>query len=344
MVLSAQKLFKNSNTAKQLFLKPAELVDFLTLSGQLLAGGFTQNELLLITSDLQVLKAEQIQIVEQQLQAGASLATALSPLIKSQNLLAQLQIAEGQNALSRCCLDNANLLAEQQKQRRQLHSLLIYPIILFTLLLGLTGFVRLFLQPQLAVLNDGPTSTPLAIKMLRIAGLILLGFVFVGTVYYARLSKLARLRQQLHWPLVGHLYRYYLSYVICTDLSHLRKSGRSLAEILALLSDLQPKSLQAILARQTQEKLLTGQSLKCILQAESLLPSELNLLLGAHATAAIQTVELQTIAQQNYQKLVQGLERLLDQIQPCLFVLIALFLGGTYLQILLPIYQIMKGF
>lgn len=344
MALSAQKLSKNSNMAKSLLLKPAELVDFLTLSGQLLASGFTQNELLLIVSDLKILNAEQSQIIEQQLQVGTSFASALMPLLKSQNLIAQLQIAEGQDALSQCCLDNAHLLAEQQKQRRQLHSLLIYPLILFTLLLGLTGFVRLFLQPQLATLNGGQTTTPVAFKILRIVGLFGLGLILLMILYYLRLPKLARLRRQLRWPLLGRLYRYYLTYVICTDLGHLRKSGRSLAEILTLLSELQPKSLQATLAQQAQAQLFAGQTLKTIVQSESLLPPELTLLLGANATAKLQAVELQTIAQQNYQKLIQGLARLLDQVQPGLFVVIALLLGGTYLQILLPIYQIMKGF
>ncbi|WP_125767279.1 type II secretion system F family protein [Lapidilactobacillus wuchangensis] len=344
MALSAQKLSRNSNTANQLLLKPPALVDFLTLCGQLLASGFTQNEIVLIANDLKVFNTEQIQIVEQQLQAGASFATALKPLIQSPNLMAQLQIAEGQDALSRCCLENANLLAEQQKQRRQLHGLLIYPMILFILLLGLTGFVRFFLQPQLTDLNGGQAVTPIAVQIVRVGGLILVTLILLVTLYYACLPKLARLRCQIRWPILGQLSRHYLTYVICTDLGHLRNSGRPLAEMLTLLRNLPGQSLQASLARQTQEKLLAGQSLKAILQAEPLLPAELNLLLGAHATAEIQAVELQTIARQNYQKLIQGLERLLDQVQPILFILIALFLGGTYLQILLPIYQIMKGF
>lgn len=343
MAQSATKLFKPTNSAKALLLKRPQVVEFLKLASQLLANGFSQQELLLVTWDLEILTGPQFEVVQQALEAGSSFALALQPLIASPELVVQLQIAEGHGDLGCCCAENATLIQERQQQRRQLRGLLLYPLVLFVMLLGMLLFLHFFLQPQLIALNGA--SPPNTWERLLKIGLLVLGLLMViAWCHWRRLPLLTRWRHQLRWPVVGKLWRYYLSYSLLSSLAHLRRSGRSLQEILELLSQLVPNALQAKLAQATQQQLLAGRTLKQIIEHEALLPRELKLVLGQQTTAKFQAVELATLAQQNYQKLVQGLGKLLDQVQPILFVIIAAMIGGTYLKILLPLYSMMKGF
>lgn len=72
-------------------------------------------------------------------------------------------------------------------------------------------------------------------------------------------------------------------------------------------------------------------------------PQELELLLAKGDTKAFKTLELNVLARRNFAELERQLKTLIEQVQPLLFIVIALIIGALYLQILMPIYDIMKG-
>lgn len=342
MVKFLKRLGFNTNTDK-VYLRRAKLVDFLFLSGQLLKNGFPSQAIVLTSLDLQLLTDKQAQQVEHQLQNGASLARSLQPVVRQASLLAQLEIAEQHGDLASCCLDNAKLLEEQQRQLKQLRSLLIYPLLLFVVLGAMALFLQFYLKPQLVSLL--PAGAQKHAINWWLVGLILLGILGLAIwLVLRRLSLWQKRLLLLKLPILGQLFQSYQHYLIFTDLGHLLASGLSLQEILQFSGRFNRQSLQSQLAGIVQQQLKAGQSLSTLIQTQPLLPNELKMLLAQNRPRRYQSIELQVLGQKSYQKLQRQLRTLINQIQPILFVIIAILVGSMYYQLLAPLYQIMKGF
>lgn len=342
MVKYLRRLGFNTNTDKT-YLSRAKLVDFLFLSGQLLKNGFPSQAIVLTSLDLQILTDRQGEYVENKLQNGASLAMSLQPIVRQTSLLAQLEIAEQHGDLASCCLDNAQLLEEQQRQLKQLRSLLIYPLLLFTVLGVMALFLQFYLKPQLVALLPAEAQKQ-SINWWLVCLVVLSLFTLIIWLVLGRLSLLQKRLLFLRLPILGKLYRSYQHYLIFTDLGHLLASGLSLQEILQFAGRFNHQSFQGQLADIVQQQLKTGQSLTALIQTQTLLPNELKMLLAQSRPRHYQSIELQVLGKKSYQKLQRQLRTLIDQVQPILFVIIAVLVGTMYFQLLAPLYQIMKGF
>ncbi|RHW47305.1 hypothetical protein DS832_03915 [Bombilactobacillus bombi] len=121
------------------------------------------------------------------------------------------------------------------------------------------------------------------------------------------------------------------------------KSGLSLNEILVASKQLTLGSIQRQLAEKVQQQILTGISLSQIIKYNPFLPTEINIAMNLGHSAKQTALELQTIAEIKHQRLQQQMQKLINQIQPLFFLLVAVLILGTYLSILLPIYSLMKG-
>ena len=156
-------------------------------------------------------------------------------------------------------------------------------------------------------------------------------------------AEINRALKQMQIPFLGRIYRNYFHYLILSAIATFLKSGLSLNEILATSKQLTVGSIQQQLAQEIEAQILAGQPLSLIIQTSPFLPPEIDIALNlGHSNQQI-ALELQTIAEIKYQNLQQQLQKLINQIQPVLFLIVAGLILGTYLSILLPIYSMMKG-
>lgn len=324
---------------KQSKLRSDKLIELLELSGQLLTNGYPVQDIMTFTTRLNILTDFQADLVQTALQNGSSLAQSFASIINQPNLIMQLEIADQHGNLAACCQDNAKFLREQQKQFKQLRSLLAYPVLLLLMMTGLMIFIQIVLKPQLqGLLPQEAQSTSNYWPWLLLASIVIV-LIVVGL----RVPQDKRRYLMLKLPICKNIFRAYYNFLIFTDLAHLLGSGLSLQEILNFMITFNNRSLQSFLANQVATNLQQGQTLTQIINHEPLLPQELELLLTKGDTREFQTVELRLLAKRNFTELDRRLKTLIDQVQPLLFVLIAVIIGALYLQILIPIYDIMKG-
>ncbi|WP_125606803.1 type II secretion system F family protein [Lapidilactobacillus bayanensis] len=341
MVSSQKKHFKTTAGAssKVKKLRTDQVIELLELSGQLLGNGYPVQDVITFADRLKIVSVAQGELMTQSLNNGASLAQTLATIIDQPNLIMQLEIADQHGDLATCCQDNAHFLREQRKQLKQLHSLMAYPLILLVIMSGLVVFIQLVLKPQLQSLL--PTKSPS--KSTIWPWVLLIVIIVLIVIYCLQISREKWRYLVLHLPILQRLFRAYYNFVLFTDLAHLLGSGLSLQEILNFVNSFNNRSLQTFIAHQVTAELEKGTTLDVIIQQEPLLPPELELLLAKGDTKTFKTLELKILARRNFTELERRLKTLIEQVQPLLFIVIALIIGALYLQILIPIYDIMKG-
>ncbi|GEL12660.1 type II secretion system protein F [Lapidilactobacillus concavus] len=328
------------NSVKPRPLKAEQLTEFLELCGELLKNGYPVQNVLVLAPSLKVLSQPQVGLLADAFKEGQPLAQAMAPLVRQPNLITQLEIAEAHGNLATCCRENAQFLRERQEQSKQLRGLLAYPIFLIIMMMALLAFIQLVLKPQLNSLMPEQTSQRQTFWPI-VVGLALL---LMLTIFWIKLPIEKRRYYHLKMPIVHQIWSSYYHYLLFTDLAHLIQSGLSLQEILGYVSKFDSKSLQVFLARKVEDEINAGQDLRKIIHREPLLPNELLILLAKGEERQFQAMELQILAQRNFHSLNRNLKRLIEQVQPLLFIVIAVIIAVLYLQILLPIYQIMRGF
>ncbi|NVY97094.1 type II secretion system F family protein [Lactobacillus sp. DCY120] len=312
---------------------------FLDTLAKLLQNGFALEVAL---KTLELLLPQQKSVLEQvqkRLQAGASLDLALLPTGISATIISQLAIADVHGNLQQCLQENVQTLLVRQKNRHQIGNLLTYPLFL----LGSLGTLLLFLRFEMAEQLPRWHWTANQLWILTAIGGCLGLLVIIQSCWWWRATTLQRALQKTHWPFVGPIYQNYFHSVILSGLATFLKSGLSLQEVLQASQGLPQASLQQQLAAEIQQQLLQGQSLTQIVRRQRLLSKEINVALGLGHTQLQLAAEFQTLGQIKHDRLQQQLQNLINLIQPCLFIIVAGVIFGTYLSILLPIYQMMKG-
>lgn len=327
------------NNYRPVKLTVAQQAQFLSTLAKLVKNGFSIEIALL---SLKIIYPQQKKILNQvleRLNSGMLLDQALIVTGLSKTIISQITIADVHGNLVRCLEENAATLKTRQKNTRTILNLLAYPIFLLISLATLLVFLKVELAQQLPKIHLSIWSK----VILGILGFIIVGGLLSEWFYLRRLPELKQALHKLHWPIVGHIYQNYYQYVLLTSLATFLKSGLSLQEILQAAQKLTPGSIQYDLAQQIQQQIIRGISLNEIIKMSPLLPEEINIAVNlGHATLQL-AIELQTIAELKYQQVQQQIQRLINQIQPFFFIIVAVMILGTYLSILLPIYAMMKG-
>ena len=330
---------KSIKDIKPVKLKLKQQATFLLILAKLLENGFSIE--MALESMRLILPDENPLLINliQQLDKGQSLADTLALTGLSKTILSQITIADIHGNLIKCLRENAATLTIRQKNLQKILNLLAYPCFLLISLISLIVFLKVEMAQQLPHLAL-PTMYWILVKIL--VGLIILGII--GEIgYLVHATETQRALHQMRWPIIGSMYRNYFHYVILSAVATFLKSGLSLNEILVASKQLTLGSIQRQLAEKVQQQILTGISLSQIIKHNPFLPTEINIAMNLGHSAKQTALELQTIAEIKHQRLQQQMQKLINQIQPLFFLLVAVLILGTYLSILLPIYSLMKG-
>ena len=121
------------------------------------------------------------------------------------------------------------------------------------------------------------------------------------------------------------------------------KSGLDLKQICSFLNEFDKQSLLYQLGQQLRELLDAGSMPDELVKKYPFIPPELKLFLNKGETLENISNELAVYSEVSYRKLLKLIDKLIELVQPILFIVIAIIIVGTYLTILLPIYKTLGG-
>ena len=306
----------------------------------LIDNGFSLRNAMDFIVDVHGQQFKQLSPVISQLQDGTDLATALQPYI-GVDLYYQLLIAEQHGALTSTLEQAGHLMRTKAAQQQQIRRLLQYPLILLALLIGTLVMVKTAILPNF---NSTATAPAQAISWELLLGstatVMLLGAIIV-IGHLKRLPARRRFLWLARLPIVGPLIRTYCGYYLTLNAGMLLAGGLELRGICEVSRHFKTQSLLQQQGEFVETCLLAGESLATIIKRDRLLPDELELLVGKESPTEQLSQEMIYFAMMQYRRLVRDLNRLISWIQPLMFMVIAVVIVGTYLNILLPMYNSM---
>ena len=282
--------------------------------------------------------------VERQMREGEMLATGLRKYV-NQDLYYQLRLAEQHGALAQTLSELGTLRMAAERQRRKLRGLLQYPVILLGMLVVVVLGLVIFVYPELADWQTGPTTRwwlPVMNLGIYLAAGVVLTFL-IRCWRWRQLSPQQKIICRCHWPIIGRSYCLYYRYYLTTNLAIMLRHGLSLQEIIQVTSQYGQSSLLYQFGSIISQLVAEGRQVDRVIIRYPFIPDELLVFINKGATIAELGDELAVFAQLQFKRLVQSIERVLLWVQPVAFALIATVIVALYLSILLPIYHSLQG-
>lgn len=306
----------------------------------LITNGFSLRAAMSFVVDVQGRQYVGLRAAITQLECGEDLATALQDYI-AVDLYYQLLIAEQHGELVSTLVQAGRLMRTKAAQQQQIRRLLQYPLVLLALLVGTLIVVKTAILPNFDQALNAPAS---ALSWQLILGSLASICALAALLVIGQLKRLpvrARYQQLARWPLVGSLIRTYCGYYLALNAGMLLSGGLGLRAICEVSRQFKSQSLLQQQGTSVEKALLAGQSLTTIIHGDRLLPDELAVLVGKESPPEQLSKELIYFATLQYDRLVRDLNRVISWIQPLMFMVIAVVIVGTYLNILLPMYNSM---
>ncbi|RRK09546.1 secretion protein F [Lactiplantibacillus garii] len=321
-------------------LKPTVQATLFETLADLLQNGFSLRSAMRFIVDVQGPAFKPLRPVLSALAAGDSLAAALAPFI-AVDLYYQLLIAEMHGQLTTTLIQAGQLMRTRSNQAQQIRRLLQYPCLLLVLLMGTLIMVKTAVLPNFSGLTSAPAQA-VSWRLIIGSGCTVIGLGMVITiVQLKRLPVRTRYRWLARWPLVGPLIKTYTGYYLTLNAGMLLSGGLGIRAICEVSHRFRADSLLQQQGVFIERSLLAGHSLASTIRADVLLPDELALLVSKESPTEQLSQELVYFATVQYERLIRKLNRLISWIQPAMFLVIALVIIGTYLNILLPMYNSM---
>lgn len=263
----------------------------------------------------------------------------------------QLMLAEKHGQLELCVAQLGKYMHQRMKQHEKIKGAMLYPCILFGLLITMIILLLTWLRPTIVSLNEQSGQNLNAISWISqiskfVGGgilLIIICYLCYGIYWLKKQPSIARHQWISKLPVIGRLYRNYSYYYLSFNLALLLKSGLDFREICNFLCQFESSTLLCQLGNRLRQHLLTGKEIKTFINEYSFIPPELTIFLNKGQTSYELSEDLLIYSNNRYQKLIKMVDQLINLIQPVAFLVIALIIIGIYLSILIPIYSNLGG-
>ncbi|MBW0245005.1 type II secretory pathway protein [Lentilactobacillus parabuchneri] len=338
-----QRLPRNSNLAKK--WPVAVQAGFFDSLANLLSIGFSLTEALKFMEQTERQLSVGVHQIIESLKEGLEFSESIRPLIEAQ-AYHQLLIAEKHGQLSEVLEELARFDRLRMKQLKKIKAMLVYPLFLCLILGVLIMMIRVFVFPQIQQLmpDDPVQSAPsLGMQLVKLLPLpILIGaLIFIG--YWSRLDAISRAQFIVKVPLIGKLFRKYIAYYLASNLATLLRNGLSVKEIYATLSEFKSGSLIHLLGEKLHAALMEGQSVKNLVNRHKFIPNEIVKFMTSGNTIPEMANSMTAYSKLMFDEMILATDKMIAFIQPAMFVLIGVTIVGTYFQLLIPIYNSVKG-
>lgn len=236
------------------------------------------------------------------------------------------------------------------KHKRYLYKTLSYPVLLFSFLIIVVISIRQVLLPQL-MSTDMMKNENLGLSVIHnspyyIGSLFLVVLIMVVIALYL-LKRKNSCQKALFFsklPIYGKFYKKYLTAFFANEWGKLFLQGLEIKDVVYLMQTSNYTLLTNELAEQFEQAFLKGHLFHQQLVVLSFFLPEFSLIIQQGEMKGHLGRELILYSELCWQQLFNELEKIMNWIQPMVFLIIALLVVGVYASLLLPIYGNLEGF
>lgn len=289
----------------------------------------------------------------EQIKAGSSLSEAMSSFPDSFDKLYRSMIMAGESvgALGSVLEKLSQLLAKQNKLKKQLVTAMIYPAILSSFSLLIIFLLLGFVVPSIeGIFEDRPLNgfTQFVLNVSHFfrdywwAYLPL--FVIIATYLIIKLrspaGKLWMERNFLKVPLIKTLIIQTAMARFCRTMSTLQQGGLPMIDSLRISRDVMHNVVLEEDIKKAESKIIEGSSLSVELNRSHRIPSMVSRMLAVAEDSGSTVPMLNKIAEMYEEELEKTLDRVLALAQPVILIVMGAVIGTVLLAILLPLTDI----
>ncbi|MGX7092242.1 competence type IV pilus assembly protein ComGB [Hutsoniella sourekii] len=327
---------------------------FLMTLAELLEQGFSLQQSLAFMQLILPKQASLIQDIQDQVAQGQGLETVLRHYGYSIGSISNLFYAKRQGRFNAALMETGQHLAEIRSYQAKFIKVLIYPVLMSLFLLGLLFGMRVFLLPHItSFISPQVYQSQWMVRLLlgfftflphlAVLGLTILVFLFIGVEYYLmRLSPLERILKLVRWRGLGRWVRQYCSYKFAREIGYFFQGGFSMQQALEVLVTYPIDPLMSDIAKALHQGYLAGGHLPDLIEELGIFTRELPLIIHQGELLAQTASKCHLYSQKIFEDLLADIERVIQWVQPVLFVGIAILIMALYLLIMLPMFT-MEG-
>lgn len=248
----------------------------------------------------------------------------------------------------------ADWLSRSADLKREVGSATLYPKLVFGASILLGGGLAVFILPMLVPLFTGlDVELPLITKILLAVSMFIQKFWLVcavglvaGLFLFAYISRIPIIRKVLHlWyirmPFIGSLLRDYQLALVCVLFSSLLKSGLSLNESVAIVSQASTNVHYQMALRKVQQNTEKGTTLsESMAQFQTFFPKIFARIVAVGEQSGTLVNSFEYLADFYTKEVNAQAKKLPTIIEPVLLVFIAGIVGFVALAIIMPIYEL----
>ncbi|MFT8936585.1 type II secretion system F family protein [Liquorilactobacillus sp.] len=315
---------------------------FFKTLGDLIYSGFSLKQAL---NDIMIFFPKQSKIckvIQKEIEMGNTFCSGLEGLV-NQDTYNQLFIAEKFGFLPRSSKQIGSLWEKREEQRRKLVGVLLYPVMLLVMLGGVSIGMHFLWQPQMSDLGIKTAENHQAGIWGLLAIIISFSCIFYGTWRYNRLTALEKKQRLCRLPVIGNLFKEYYAYYITFNLAILLKEGMNIKEIYSFLKKFERNTFLYEIGAELGNNLEDGKDIHKMIAKYDFLPSEISLFLQKGKILSQIGEEFFFFSEMIHKRLTIQINRLIEMVQPILFIVIAILIVITYLKMLTPIYNNLGG-
>ncbi|ANZ58315.1 hypothetical protein BGL34_00570 [Fructilactobacillus lindneri] len=308
----------------------------------LIAIGFSVKQALVFIETVSKKNREVVQCIKQSLINGYSLPVAMKFFL-SDAIYQQLKIADEHGDIVIGMREISRFIQLRLKQQQKIREVMIYPSFLFGILFIIIFAIKFFILPQTSDLikqTNGNNWTDYLIW-----GIVLLVILFGLYQFDLFRNKKMIVKAELlvKIPLVGKIFSNYYEYYLSSNLSLMIKNGLDMKQIVNVFLEFEKETLLYEIGLDMQKGLQKGENIDVIFKKYSFVSNEMIVFLSNGSVKTELSKNLDALGKFCFQNLVKSSGSIIQLIQPLSFAIIGLTIVITYLQMLLPMYDSMKG-
>lgn len=291
--------------------------------------------------------------IDEKLRKGSKVFELFQLFSIPQNYLIMIKIADELGTLS-MTLENISAQMEfQEKMRKKLKNLLMYPIFLFLFLTCIFIAFRISFLPNIEqIFNTRSeyyqshfTMTKLFLYIPDVL-FIIVTFIFISTILFLSLFRKKTVEEKISLlykiPIINYFCRLHITKTFSKSLGDLLIGGFSLQHALKILKEQQINLYISYIAEKIEQQIIFGETLSkavfltnlCFKKFEEFIEhGEKSSYLGRELIIYYELLE------EKYQFIIK---RAISIVQPSFFILIAICIVAAYLSILLPMYNLIE--
>lgn len=329
---------------------------FLKRLGSLLNEGFSLKEALsflyAISSDE---KRKWMSEIIAGLEKGSTLHEELLHVGFPERICTQLYFSLIHGKFSQTVERSGKQLLDQVEKRKKLMQILNYPVLLVFFMVAMLFAMRFILLPHLQQIV-GPNaatmsfSTQAILMVVYTAPYWIIGMVagsLIFTIgmnrYLKRRTAIERLNIYCRFPLVHSFLKLYWTQFFVYEWGQLLKNGCSMKEIILIMQERDAAPFLQEASKWMESEMGKGKSFKESLVPFSFLQSEVGEIISHGEASGNLGIEFMLFAQECEEELTQKIERLMERIQPMIFIFVALMIIAIYAALLLPTFSLLEG-